>query len=518
MTHKIFSMKTIYLTTDDDIVSICDRLDWNGARQAVLVPPEESDVLRRGLDLIRLRRYADRQRIEIGLVMADAAWRRQAQALGIPAFKTVREAQRNRRGWWRGRRRQEQVGLPTVGGRQVAELKRPFSPHRSDPPPPSPTAERRKWLLRYAGILFFCIAVALLFVSFLYTVPNATIILRPETVQLRTSQPITADPTLSDIDYAAGRLPARTLTVEVSWQAEIETSGTVDVASAPARGTVLITNQTDQELLIPAGTQIGAAEGDVVVETVAAVTLPGVIGSTAEIEVVAVAPGPQGNVAAGVLTQVAAPLAEQVTVRNLEPTRGGGVRQEAAVTETDRERLRSQVIQFLQALAASELSAALTEDEFLPRRSVRVVRFLGETYSHAVGAQSDTLSLEMRAELAGTAVDTNAASGIAYEGLSAQVPAGYTLAPQSLHFETGDVVGADDAGRVTFEMMAEAEAAADLALETSLQQISGQETAVAAAYLNDQLPLRAPPTIDVWPVWFERVPYTPARIRTEIAP
>ena len=511
-------MKIIYLDTDDDIISICDRLEWANARQVLFVLPTTGAVLQAGLELVRLRRYADRIRIEIGLVTADGDIRRQATALGIPTFKTIDRAEIDRRGWWRGRRRRERVGVPTVGG-GWEQAKNGRKPIDDDDPTEASQVQGWQWGVRYAAILLFCAIISLLYVGFVYAVPSATITLHPETVPLRVERQIVADPTLSEINFQSSLLPARLLVSEISWQAEVETTGTVDVPNAPARGFVLFTNLIAQPVEIPANTRVSTADGsNVVFQTVEAITIPDVVGSTAEIEVIAVEPGPQGNVAAGVVTQVEGALATQVEVRNVDGMTGGGLRQQPAVSEADQARLRSQVEQFLRALAASEMEAQLTEHEFLTRDSLRIARVLEQTYSHSVGEQASRLTLAMRVEMHGTAVNTNEASGLAYEGLAAQVPPDFTLVPDSIRFENGNVVGTDDAGRVTFVMIADATAAANLDLIDSTHQIAGQEREIAAVYLQDVLPLAKRPSISTWPIWFNRVPYAEARIEFEMEP
>ncbi len=169
-------MKVISLDSDDDIVSICDRLDWAGEKQVLLVLPEDGGVLREGLDLVRLRRHADWRRIEVGLVTAVSPISQQAKALGLPTFITVESAQNKRRGWWRGRRRSEIVGLPTIGGITAADL-RPEPMDVAD----KEEAQRRAtplnspslWTMRYLSIFLFFLTVALVFVAFSYLVPGA---------------------------------------------------------------------------------------------------------------------------------------------------------------------------------------------------------------------------------------------------------------------------------------------------------------------------------------------------------
>ena len=109
-------MKIIPLDSDDDITSICDRLDWAGESQVVLVLPEDGGALREGLDLVRLRRHADRRRLDVGLVTAVPDITRQAKALGLPVFISVETAEHSRRGWWRGRRRADPASRRTWPG------------------------------------------------------------------------------------------------------------------------------------------------------------------------------------------------------------------------------------------------------------------------------------------------------------------------------------------------------------------------------------------------------------------
>lgn len=246
------------------------------------------------------------------------------------------------------------------------------------------------------------------------------------------------------------------------------------------------------------------------------VSVAGVVDSTAEAEAIALEPGPQGNVSAETLTVLPAGLADLLAVRNPAPMVGGDVRAEAAVSEADLARVRSQALQFLQAVAQSQMEGMLTEREFLARESLRVVEIVSETYSHTVGEQTAQVSVEMAAVLQGTAVDTTAASGLVYEALAGQVTPGFTLVPESIHFGEAEVVSADEAGNVTFLLSGTGAAATDLALDEALAAITGQETEVAAAYLYENLPLTAVPTVQVWPLWVERMPYLPRRIQTEI--
>jgi len=511
-------MQTIFLDQGDDIISVCDRLDWTAVSyetavsRILFVLPRRAVVFKNGLDLARLRRFADRQRVEVGLVTAEKTLLRQARSLGLPAFATLEEAESSRRGWWRGRRRREWVGLPAIGGLQGV---RPSA--RRDGRPITdilrlPQLSWRQWVIRYAAILLFFIALALLFIGFAFTLPRAAITLRPETEPVTASLPVLADPTLAEVNLRDTAVPARQLTVTQSWKTQIDTTGVIVLPHTPAAGQVVFTNLTEEPVTIPAGLILRA--GELSFETVAAAELVGVVESTAAVGVVALEPGPDGNVPADAITQIEdAELAQLVEARNPAALSGGAVRQIPAVAAADVERLRAQARQFLQAVALAEMETQLLQPEFLARESLRVTAVLEETFSHAVGEETAVLSLQMTAELQATAVNPSLAGVLMAQPLAAAVPVGFQLLPDSIQLAAGDVLAADEAGRVMVTILAQGAAAADLNLTDPTAVIAGQPVETAVAYLYEQLPLTAVPEVEVWPLWFGRLPYRSGRIQ-----
>lgn len=218
----------IHLDPSDDIVSVLDRLVWARGQRLLLV--DSVGVLHKGTDLVRLRRLADRQRLEVGLVTADKQVRRQALALGIPTFASAEMAQRSRRGWWRGRRRREEVGLLRLDG-AVTEEKRPFPPLA--PPKPKTRTLLHRWLLRYAATFLLFVTLALLIVLFLYRVPRATLTLHPKSEVVERLLLLLADPTLAT--PSGQTLPAERVTTETHWQGGIPINGGVVTADDQTR-------------------------------------------------------------------------------------------------------------------------------------------------------------------------------------------------------------------------------------------------------------------------------------------
>lgn len=501
-------IQVIYLDEEDDMVSIRDRLDWVQESQALLVLPEKGELLTEYLELALLRRYGDSLRLEVGLVSSDHRVRSQAKALGFPVFSTVRLANKSRRGWWRGRRRRELVGhqarLDGLDRKEVEKRRRP-----------QPTW--RKWFIRYLAIVLYIVTLAILFITAVYAIPGATITLEPEIRPVEVRHQIVVDPQLESIDPSGASVPGRIFKSVQEWQAEVETTGTIEVPDSPARGSVVFVNKLEEPVTVPAGTRVRTSQSErVVFQTTAGVDVPDDVGGTAEVEIVAVEPGTTGNVAAGLINRLEGSLATQLEVRNLEETDGGSARLESSVTEADHQRLRSQVLQQLQVRALADMEGMLSDNEFLAKDSLRIVRIIQETYSHFPGEQTENLTLEIRAELQATAVDETLAVGLVYEEMSGAVEPGYELVPESLAFGSGEVLGVDGEGRVSFEMIGEGLMAARLTSEDLLASIAGQETGVAVSYLYERLPLRDYPSVRVWPDWFGRLPYLPVRISTQV--
>ncbi len=505
-------MQIIPLTLDDDIVSVCDRLDWLDDKRVLLTLPPAHTLS--PLELMRLRRYADGKRIEVGLVTTNRRLARQARGVGLPAFANAAEAETSRRGWWRGRRRRERLGLPTYG--EPLDDGKPRRKRDDAELLPNPIITSRQWMMRYAAILLFFMAGALAIVLFLYLVPRATITLEPKLQPVTAVQQITAVPTLNEINTAQNAIPARILIITQTWKTEIETTGVIDVPTAPARGLIVFTNVTSDTVAIPAGTIIQTEDAGIAFQTVAEVVVAGVTGGTAETDAIALEPGPQGNVDSETATVLPEALAALVEARNPAPMAGGAVQAVTAVSEADLARVRSQALQFLQAVAQSEMEAELTEREFLARESLRVAAVLQERYSHEVGERSERLGMEMTAVLQGTAVDATLASGFIYDALSGQTIPGYTLVPDSIRLGDSEVVSADNAGNVTFLLTGEGQLAADLDLDAALAAVAGQDVDTAVAYLYQVLPLMNTPVVEIRPLWMKRMPYLPSHIQSAI--
>ena len=199
-------MRVIELDTAETFYSLRHRLLNSGRGRIVLVVPARGAALRGGVDLPLLRRLADHERLEVGLVTTDRELARRARAVGLPAFSSLALAEHYRPGWWRGRRRAEWLGFPP-------------GPVPDHPSVVIPAGRSRRLWRTLLLLLALALLAALPLAAALYFLPRATITLRPASQPAQAIVELTADPALTAADATAPAIPARTVSLSLPWEA-----------------------------------------------------------------------------------------------------------------------------------------------------------------------------------------------------------------------------------------------------------------------------------------------------------
>lgn len=201
-------IRVIELDPADTFFSARDRLLQDGHARTVLLFPGRSRLLS-GIDLVLLRRLADRERLDVGLVTTDRELSRQAWALGLPVFANLTLAEHYRPGWWRARRRSEVLGFapgdahsPWAPNAEVADL-HPKSPARR--------------LARFIALLIISLVVALAIIAAIYMLPRATLVLEPEMQPAQVILTLTTGAQTTELTDST--VPTRTVRHELEWTA-----------------------------------------------------------------------------------------------------------------------------------------------------------------------------------------------------------------------------------------------------------------------------------------------------------
>jgi hypothetical protein len=504
----------LQLAPGEDVNSVRDRLSFIRGRRILLIWPEDGTALTRRLDLVLVQREARRRALQLALVTHDEQVMLNAADLGISTFETIGASERGR--WKRGRTRM------FTGRDQRPE----DSPEPEDLMPVAsrvknrrPSSALRLWLLRLLVLLFVGGASA---VTAYVVMPSATVEIQLFQELLQTELTITASPALTDVDIDGRAIPATLLRATVQTSGTLNTSGVQSLNDLPAIGVVIFTNQTAQPVEIPAGTTVSTSSGTpILFKTVAPATVPAGSGERAEVAVEALtgSTGSRGNVAAGLINTIIGPLENQVTVVNVAPTTGGETRQFAAVTADDQERLLAIVRGQLQALAYTEMLSQVSDNQLIVIETIRIPpdgeRRDWTTFSHNIGEITDTLTLEMRAEVTALALDDLFARQIVFAELSAQKPADLLLLPETFQYTRGFVTGIEAGGSITFNAGGQAMVSASADPARLAEGLAGRTPAAARDWLSQTVRL-APgiaPVIRVEPDWLMTLPLLPLRIQ-----
>jgi len=487
----------LHLEPHDDFISARDKIGWAQTARVLLVWPEKGRVLGRKLDLVLLQRHAGHLGAALALITGDPAVRDNARTLGLPVFDSVEASQQAR--WRNPLETPIRPPRPRLDRRQLRPARRRW---------PVSIPAWVGWAVR--GLLFAvglgglaALAVALL--------PAATVTLIPASHPISVQLALAADPAATDVNGAT--IPARLTRVEVEASGQTATTGTREVPSTAAVGTVIFTSLDGTVTTIPAGTGVRTTSGTPVrFRTTRAVTLEARVGASAAAEVTATDLGPVGNVTGGLINAIDGPLGLQVAVTNPTPAGGGGLSQRAAVTAADRDRLRAELLTRLHSDALSAVQSQLQIGEFLAADSVTLAETVAETYDLAVGEQADVVRLTLRLAFTGLVVDDNDARLAAQTALAGTVPGGEALEPGSAHFERFPETTLDDDGLAHFTLQATGVSVPLVDAATVREIVAGQPVPQSQLRLASALPLSGLPAIDVEPSWYPRLPYLPFRI------
>lgn len=505
----------IQLEPDDDVASVRDRLSFFRGQRVLLIWPEAGTVLTRKLDLVLVQREAMRRSIRLALVTHDRPTIQHAQELNISTFETIGSSERTR--WKRGRSKvfANRWQRPETITGDADELRPVASRVRGDG-----ASSRWRLPLRIAVVLLLLMAVAALA---LVVIPGAVVRVQVTQDEVTVTVPITTDVNATDINIEDGIIPATILRVTIEETGTLPTTGEQALADVLAQGSVVFVNQTESTVTIPAGTTVSTSTGSpVLFRTLTDGSLPAGSGQQLElpIEALQASAGTVGNVDTGLINTVVGPLAEQVTVRNLNPTTGGMSRTLAAVTTEDRDRLLAMVRQQLQSRAFVEMEPRLDANQFVIPESVRIAEERSDwtTFNAQPGDAAEELTLTMRAVVEAIAVNEQFAQQIALARLSQQIPRGREIRQGSLLYERGPIEALNADGQASFMLTGSGLVAGQVDSNQLQAALAGLLLADAQNLLSVQLELAdaSPPEIVLSPDWFGRMPLLPVRIEIEI--
>jgi hypothetical protein len=493
-------MKTAILQLEsyDSFSSICDKFEWAHSARILIVWPKRNSPIQDSFELKQVLREAQERGTQVAIVCRDAWVKELAKEWGISVFSSVTLAERTP---WAENQIRFTPRAPEIG------LTLTQDKHGQ----PKKESKFLKTVSRAMGIVLATLAVLLLFGFFL---PGAKVTLAPKIEERTIEIPVWASPLIQTVNIN-GNLPAQKETLELSGEKSGPSTGTTQVASTKATGSVILTNLSNQLVTLPKGTIIETA-GEPVSKflTDEEVSIPSGKSSEIEVTVTAEMPGTQGNVAAGSLSVLEGTQGAVLTVTNLEPFTGGGENESPTPTQSDLDAVKKELLAELKEQAVSELTGG---DQLMLSSSEITTTVLSESSSVEPGQPGDsfTLSLEVRfATIAVSQQDLQSLAEQTFTASLANVEALYSLPGQFQLEEVGSQQAQEEGTSWNQKMTAQIGPRIDT--EQLAAQLAGMSAQEAINYLGTHYALTKAPVIQIFPAFWQRLPEASFRITFQV--
>lgn len=483
-------------------------MNWSQTSRILLVIPSGNSPKLARLDIILILRHCDHLGCQLAVVTDDRKTKSMARQFGIPTFSNVKEAQN--KPW----RRADYL---------LQNLNKKRWLTRREIPPVNVLAEKRKdlqskstlqklhWALRY-GI--FTIGVLSIITLVFLLLPSAEIMISPEISHLSTTLNLTAK---SDIDTPSvtGNIPLYWQEVAIESKGTITATGTILIPDEPARGSVVLTNQTDETVVVPKGTIVMTSESPTVrfATNNEIILSPTNISTT--VEITAQDAGEKGNVHAGKINTIEGPLSFRLTVINPEPTSGGRSRLASSPSEQDKSMLYEQLTNNAIISAQKEFKLLYGETMIALEAPVHKEDQLIE-FTPDGNEPSDFLELHLIQVFSIPAIYQSDLNAVAKNAISAMVPDRHSYLPDSI--QVTNLTTPKRRSDTTFTWQAAIKCAIQptISSDSLIQSIMGQPIQIASQIMLKNLSLASPPTIHITPSWWQRIPFLPFRITISV--
>ncbi len=510
------NIQVIPLEDSDDVNTIRDRLLTAEQRRVLLVIPWDSPSLRKPVDLQVIKRCGEANDLEVAIVSTEGQIRAAAHDVGLPAFRSVAAAQRKAR-WHKAHDEEDELApwIPSRRKRREAERA------AVDRNKAVTQAEHRHpaWIALKIGI--FVLALLVVAMAALAIIPSARVKLVPQSTKITASINVIADSKVEEVDAMTGHVPSSAIKpIIVRETITVPTTGKKSIPDTRAKGPVIFVNQLNSPLRISQGTVVRTSATGQALRYVLTqdVEVPAGIGAQAQGIVEAVEVGAASNVDANLINEIEGVAALAARVSNPEALSGGSDKEVRAVDAADRDKATEDIRPQLREAALKQLQDTLQPGEFIIPESL-TGNILESTFDHQVTEQADDLTLVMRVEYTADKVQSEDANSLVFRALQAQTPPNYELLPEGMSFQRGAAVAVPDSENLyQFVMQGTAYAAADLDVGQAVRQISGKPVDEAARLLDEALPLKKLPTINLYPPWFPALPWLQFRIQAQVDP
>jgi hypothetical protein len=371
-------MKTqvIHIESYDSLPSVQDKISKVEAFRLILVDNPSAVFICNKSAFVRILRTCSSLGIQLGIVSKRIELRALCNEYGVTVFEDLTSAQY--KDW-------SENQLPKLDLKRIQRSLRLGKPADLLQKPENP-------VVRWISFSLAMIAVVLLLVSVL---PSATIIIDTPDIADEVSYPLRLNPNTTVVSITTG-VPITSLerTDEVILSQSVTETTIMPVGFAS--GEVTFTNLTEITGTIPAGTIIATlGESPILFLTSTDIIVEGKNGFQASGNAIAVEPGENGNVSAGMIQQIQAILPFQVQVSNPQSFVGGASEVVKIPGASDRKLIRSMALSALEDKIIKDIADDDPGNIVILPLTFRTKEILSEEYYPSAGEPGDTITIHL---------------------------------------------------------------------------------------------------------------------------
>jgi len=274
--------------------------------------------------------------------------------------------------------------------------------------------------------------------------PKATVTVFVALKPLPKASTFTLNPDTTSVDPAQNSIPGKKEVVTVSGELTLPTTGTKTIGER-AKGRVAIYNRTLSAKTFSAGTTISTdtlrftLDEDVTIASASTKENPDFSITTEpsknEVAVSAVDIGDKYNIAQNTQFKVANFASESFVAQAVTAMQGGYANEVKAVSKEDQTRLKNELNQSLKQQVVAKLTAETADKGVVDTGDVKVIE---ENFSHTVGQESESLSLNMSVESSAYTYDRNDITVLLQQQAFNDIPPGYNVVADATTIEVGE--------------------------------------------------------------------------------
>ncbi|MCH7586532.1 MAG: hypothetical protein IIC78_00640 [Chloroflexi bacterium] len=490
-------VQIVYLSASDDIDSTRDLLGWVQSPRALLVWPNRGRVLHRGLDLVLLKRYAQRRNLAVGLLTFDSEIRQRAAELGFSLFESLEELPEER---WRLFREFDRVG---EGARDSLQQPGVILARRERIPDWVQQLDRKPSRILLGALLLIIVVLSAA------VIPSAEIILSPP----KQLEYATFELALTGFDGRPGQLHAEIEQIRIQGSAVYRTTGSATFPISASRGSIIFTNLSPIMISIPRHLGIRPVGlQSLRFQTTSSGKLPAEIGAVIELPMEADDFGEQGNLPSGTIFSTEAAFGLMVAITNPNPIRGGSSEKRNSVSAADLAGLEEKLIQELFGRAENEIAVTIGIEQAVFEDSATVDRVFSQDFSHGEGEPTQQITLALDLNILVLVYRVNDLLSKIQEAITDELDSNRIVIKNSVQVTQVNYVASDDESIGVIRIQGSAESYTPLSQQTVLTPVRGRTPGAARDNLEELVPLERPPAFLLKPTWLPLLPWLNNRI------